>query len=564
MRLKIFRSYLTIEEKKLRRKELMLGVISGILIGISFPPFPLQYLAFIAFIPFLFALERREGLGGINRLMFSTIFIFNLIALYWVGSWMPEADTFLMISGVLLMFVNPTIFMIASTLYFTSKRVFNKKIALFLLPVFWVAFEYFHSITDLKFPWLTLGNSQPYFTPYIQIADIIGAHGLTLLILYVNIFFYLSVKNYLEKKKFSIVFASLGILFLLVPLIYGFVKISNFEKSSYKLKVGLIQPNLNPWKKWAGGNLNEQLSNYLSLSDSAVSDGAKLIIWPESALPVYLLSGTYPADSQRIKDFVREKNVFLLTGMPDATFSFDKTKAPEDAKPLSHSDAVYISYNSLLFFSPLTHEVKKYGKIKLVPFGEKVPFVEVIPFLGDLIKWNVGISSWNTGKDTVVFSMPKNLLGNNLKDSIKIGGVICIESIYPDYVAAFVQRGANFISVVTNDSWYGNSSGPYQHKEISTLRAVENRRAVVRAANGGITCLIDPLGRTISESVMYTRTYLVADVPIEKELTFYTRNPLIVPILCAAAAVWIFGLFLLKKYKEKFLDKDRESDEKNN
>ena len=119
----------------------------------------------------------------------------------------------------------------------------------------------------------------------------------------------------------------------------------------------------------------------------------------------------------------------------------------------------------------------------------------MFPVLGKWIKWNVGISSWNTGQDTVVF----NYLNKHEKE-IGIGGVICIESIYPDFISAFVEKGAEFIAVVTNDSWYGNSSGPYQHKEMQVLRAVENRRSLVRAANGGISCIVNPLGRTVDRN----------------------------------------------------------------
>ena len=118
----------------------------------------------------------------------------------------------------------------------------------------------------------------------------------------------------------------------------------------------------------------------------------------------------------------------------------------------------------------------------------------------------------------------------------------------------FVKKGAELIAVVTNDSWYGNSSGPYQHKEISVLRAVENRRSVVRAANGGISCLIDPLGRTIAETKMYTRDHLVVDVPIEKELTFYTEYPLLIPLTASIISLGIMLMNLIVKFRRKIND----------
>jgi apolipoprotein N-acyltransferase len=194
--------------------------------------------------------------------------------------------------------------------------------------------------------------------------------------------------------------------------------------------------------------------------------------------------------------------------------------------------------------------------MKLVPFGEKVPYADKFKFLGDIIKWGVGLSGWNVGKDTTVFSMPLPIADNSGKfsegDSLQVNGLVCYESIFPDLVAQFVDKGADIIAVVTNDSWYGKLSGPYQHKEYAALRAVENRRSVVRAANGGISCIINPLGITEIESEMFVKTYIVGDVLIEKEETFFSNNPLIVPILCSVFSIWILGLFILKKLKEKF------------
>jgi apolipoprotein N-acyltransferase len=266
---------------------------------------------------------------------------------------------------------------------------------------------------------------------------------------------------------------------------------------------------------------------------------------------------------QRIFDYTKRNDVHILTGMPDAEFYLKGETAPEDAKPVRNSEALYTSYNSILLFNPYNEKADKYGKIKLVPFGEKVPYVENLPFLGKFLKWNVGISSWNTGRDTVVFNFVKDTMS---KDTVKIGAIVCIESIYPDFVSSFVKRGAEIITVVTNDSWYGNSSGPYQHKEFSVLRAVENQRSLIRCANGGISCLIDPIGNTIVETKMFEKTTLVFEAGLENNISFYTKYPLLIPILCSVVSIWIFGMFLIKKMSNKFYPPEiiNESHEKNN
>lgn len=534
------------EQRKRIRKQLLLGLFSGILIGLSFPPIPLPYLMFIGLVPYFFALQQREGLAEINRLTYFTAFFFNIITLYWVGGWLPNSDPFLMIAGTTLFFFNPIVFLIPSTLYYFTQKVFNKSIALLLLPFFWVTFEYAYSITDFNFPWLTFGNSLPYFTSYIQVVEFIGVYGLSLLIILSNVFIYRSINIYIQSKKLDKLSISIAAAIIIIPIIYGNYIINNYSIPKQNIRTGLIQPNLDPNKKWQAGSLEEQLDLYLELSEKAIISGAELLVWPETALPVYLLSGRYPNEVDRLHEFVDTNNVPILTGMPDASFFRDPSKAPDDAKPTSDSKTLYTSYNSILLFQPNTQNVQKYGKMKLVPFGEKVPLVGILPFLGEWIKWEVGLSGWNTGRDTTVFHT--TIGGINLE----IGGVVCIESIYPGFTSVFVKKGAEFLAVVTNDSWYGDSSGPYQHKEISILRAVENRRAVVRAANGGISCLIDPLGRTISETTMYTKTFLVVDIPIENELTFYTEYPLLIPISASIISIIIILIFSFFKFKKKY------------
>jgi apolipoprotein N-acyltransferase len=550
-----FRTELTPQQKKEKRKELLLGALSGIMLGISYPPFPFPFLSFFAFIPFLYVLEKRETLLSINRFTYFSLFFFNLITLYWVGSWTKEADPFLMVSGAALIVFNPLFYLVATTLYYFSRKSFGRNISLFLFPFYWVTFEYLYSVTDLRFPWLTLGNCLPYFLDFIQAAEIVGVYGLSLIILFINIFFYLAYKNHKTKNTAAYGYALTALLIFSVVYIYGIIRISGLSLTSSKVKVGLIQPNLDPWEKWQLGNLNKQLNSYIDLSQKAVAKGADIIIWPESALPVYLLNGNYDDAVERIRRLVESKKVFLLTGMPDATVYLNQKAAPADAKK-TKSGFLYTSYNSILFFSPYDFNIEKYGKVKLVPFGEHVPFVEELPFLGDFIKWQVGISSWNVGKEQVVFN-----LNEPNEAQLKVGGVICIESIYPEYVAGFVQKGANLISVVTNDSWYGFSSGPFQHKEIAVLRAVENRKPVVRAANGGISCIINPLGRITYQTELFTKDFLVGDVESNQELTFYTQYPFVIPVMVLLVSAVTVIIFV---YKKIILIKEKRRHEKIN
>jgi apolipoprotein N-acyltransferase len=537
----------TPEEKIRRNNHRLLGILSGIMLGLAFPPvpFPAALLLFFGLAPYFYVLEKKEKLIDINRFTYLTAFIFNLITIYWVGGWGKETDPFLMIGGGLLLFINPVFFLIPSTLYYITRKIFNKNLALFCFPFFWVTYEYSYMVTDASFPWVTLGNGLVYFNKFIQAADIIGALGLSLLVVYINIFVYKSYKYYKQFHKLSYQLTAAALLLFIIPLIYGIIRESRFEVSKKNIRVGLIQPNLDPWDKWAGAtenNLWQITDRYFELSEKAAGKGAKLIIWPETALPVYLRNGAHQDIIDSIYNFIKRKNVYLLTGMPDFIYYRTKEKAPDDAKHSERFDYYYTTYNSVLLFSPYTFKIAHYGKMKLVPFGERVPFVDALPFLGDWIKWNVGISGWNVGKDTTVFNivLKDSSIRPNANDTIKVNSLVCFESVFPAFVAAFSQKGAGLITVVTNDSWYGNSSGPYQHEAIGALRAVENRRSVVRAANGGISAIIDPLGNMVKETKMYTKDFIVGNVPVETGNTFYSRNPLIIPYIS-----WMVSLLVL-------------------
>lgn len=549
------RILLTPEQKKVRNKERLLLVLSGILLGISFPPFPFpfQLLMLVALVPYFQVIEKKKSLSEISRSTYLTFFIFSLITIYWVGSWQSGTDPFLMIAGGTLLFFNPLLFLIPSTLYYLAGKSFNRTFALLAFPFFWVAYEYFYMLTDISFPWLTLGSGLSHFNLIIQIADIIGAVGISILVLYINICIYLAIKNYKVSVKHYAINVAAAIIIFLIMIGYGSFKTSTFKVSDKKIRVGLIQPNIDPWNKWEQSNLNESVKQYLELSKEATDQGAKLIVWPETALPVYLMSPSYYDAKDSIYTFLKGKNVFLLTGMPDIKYYQSDDKIPDDAKYSKNGGFYYSTYNGILLFAPDSRKLERYGKMKLVPFGEHVPFSDQFPFLSNLFSWGVGISGWNVGRDTVVFPMSFRDINTNTIDSLKINGLVCYESVYPYFVTSFVKKGTDLITVVTNDSWYGRSSGPYQHKEIAVLRAVENRKSVIRDANGGISCIIDPLGRTLSETKLFTRTVLVGDVPIQEGNTFFSEHPMIIPYFSSYLSIGVFIFFLYLKIKNKLV-----------
>lgn len=547
--MKLFqKNILTPEVREERKKDRFLLIFSGVMLGLSFPPmpFPFTILIFFSLIPYFFVISKKEKLAEINKATYITAFVFCLLTIYWVGSWQPSADTFLMVSGFLLMFVNPLFFLIPSTLFYFALKIKGKNFALFTLPIYWVFYEYFYMFQDASFPWLTLGNSLTYFLYYIQIADVIGVLGLSFLILYINIFFYKALALKLNGKNIFNIWFYFGLILIIIPILYGFLTFSNYNESEKKITVAILQPNLDPWEKWEGGTLIDIVNNYLSQSDEIIDDSTDILIWPETALPAYVFSGSYPYEVQRIREYIYQKNIILLTGMPDLIYYEKDDKKPFDVKYNEKGDYYYANYNGVIGLQPGENEIQRYGKMKLVPFGERTPFVDKFPFLSDLIKWSVGLGGWNVGIDTTAFKF--NTKSNQ---TFYVSGLICYESIYPVHVAQFINKNSEFFAVVTNDSWYGNSSGPYQHKEFSVLRAIENRRTVIRSANGGISCVINPLGETLIETNMFEKAAIKSKIELRSEKTFYSKYPTLIPDFAEYFSYLIIIFFVFKKTYSK-------------
>lgn len=533
-------------------KNLILSISFGLLLWLAFPPFKTGFFAYIGLVPLLILLDRLKNYLQVLRYSYLGLVIFHAFTIYWIGGWAAKTDIFMELGSIALILIHPVFYWVPISVYFFIKKYFRGKVALFAFPFLWNAIEYFRSVEETAFPWLTLGNTQSYYLPIIQITSFIGVYGLSFLIVVFNVLIFIAYKNYRYMSlRFSLNKIAIVVIILLVIFIYGKVVINDIDPPGKQLKVGMIQPDFDPWDKWEEGDINSQLSVYLSLSDSAVNEGAELIVWPETAVPVYLVSGKYPEEVARIRKFVAEKKVHILTGLPLVNFYFSREEANKDSRISRDSAYYYDSYNGAILFSPNEDNLQKYGKNKLVPFAERSPYLHYLPFLGDWIKWGVGISNWSVWDEQTVFGF-KDSHG----DSVKFSVGVCYESIFPAYNADFVKNGAQFLVVITNDSWYGELSGPYQHKQFAVFRAIENRRWIVRAANGGISCLIDPIGVTTEETKLYTRRFLVGEIYLRNEITFYTKYQDIISYISVFVSILIFIITFIRKFKMRKYNAD--------
>ncbi|MBS1904257.1 MAG: apolipoprotein N-acyltransferase [Bacteroidetes bacterium] len=553
-----------------------LAILAGLLFALAFPPFGLVagFGAFVALVPMLIALEDTKRLRDAFSIGYLMMFVASLIATYWVGGWRGEGsvDPFLMIGGVALALVHPIFLVVPVLVYDAFRRRFGRIAALVALPVIWIGFEYWHSTGDLSFPWLSLYNTQTYNTAFIQFIEFTGSYGLSLVILLVNILVYLLLRQRQfvsppvgEALKVSgfrggvrkwIVAAIVMLIVLpysygLMVLAEGSLPIDNTTQRS--ITVTIVQPNINPWDKWSTGIEAVTDSMFRSTRTAIRAAGTEkpdLVLWPETAITYPVTLKWTQNQLSNVYGFVSSIGAAVLTGIPDREEYINGVDAiPRDAKKSKDPMLFYRDWNSsMLFYIGLdgrpTYE--RYHKQKLVPFGEHVPFVDWFPILGDWFQWGVGLGSWNSGEGYDVLRLPLSRAGRTAPDTAKLCTMICYESVYPSYVRKFVANGAEVIGIITNDGWYGKSSGPYQHNRYAILRAVENRRWVIRSANTGISSVIDDKGHILEDRPLFTSTSITRRILLDGQQTLYTQLGDYIAVPCewalAAMIVLLVGM----------------------
>ncbi len=500
------------------------SVLSGLLLGLSFPSYPfirLELLAWIALVPLLTSLRKVERAGEFFRRVYLSMFLYCLITLWWVSlATLP--------GGILTIFAQAFFLTVPLLAFYAVKKMAGYRFALFSLPFLWVAWEWAYIQQDLSLGWLTLGNSQANLNFMIQYADITGVWGISFWLLWFNVLVVMALSS---SNKDFIRFALLMVLMVLLPLLYStllFYRERAMIVPPDQLRVTLVQPNIDPHDKWVPQNIMER---YYWVSGKAVRENRPdLVIWPETAILFSILEPPFADDLQFLRISLREWHSALLTGYIDVKH---KEKQP------------YEIYNASMLLEPGNEKPQIYRKMHLVPFAERVPYIEYFPWLGYATFSLSGIIGWERGDDTTVMTLSTS------RGKVIIANVICYESIFPGYVTEFVRKGARLLTLVTNDGWYATSYGPYQHLAIGRLRCIENRRAMARCANTGLTVVLDKFGRTIAEIPWWEEKTLTAEVPLESSLTFYTRYPDLLPKVALALSLLLFIVAFLKKSLNK-------------
>ena len=527
---------------------LALAVASGLLLGASFPPSPVYSVAYVALIPLLLLLETLEGTWRIVRYSYITFFLFHAITLYWIGGFVVGKDVWMMIAGGAVLLIHPIFYLIVVLLYKRVRRRLGLIAGFVFLPLIWISYEYSHSLSEFSFPWITLGNSQAYDLRRIQIAEFTSVYGISFLILCFNIIGFVLITKLatrswtLRSRETAFSILTLVVLYF-GPWVYGIREMSQYDISPDRntLRIGVVQPNIDPWEKWGStanpwDSYDRQIANYLRETRALSEDKVDLVVWPETAIPFRILLPGNQMYWHWVRGNLDSSRTPVLTGLPYTVF-YDSANAPVTASKDRIRNRYYDDFNSTTLLVPGQGVGPIYEKIVLVPFAERIPYAETFKFLIEPLKWNVGIGMWGKGKDTVIFSLPTREGGVT-----PFASMICYESVYPNFVREFVLRGAEFLVIVTNDSWWGNTPGAYQHASYASFRAIENRRWIVRSANGGISGLIDPSGRFHYETRLYTSTIFDGTIQPRTGLTFYAKHGDVFALVCVCCSLVIFLL----------------------
>lgn len=533
---------ISLEQNRVTRLNVILAALSGCLLGFAFPPSPFYSLAYVSFVPFFFLFERMKSYGQLTRYFYLFMLVFHVITVYWTGGFTHMKDPYLMMAGSLLLILHPFFYLPGILCSFFVRKKLGPIWGLIGFVLLWVVIEYSHSLGEFSFPWMAIGNSQAYDLLRIQIAEYTSVYGLSFLILTFNVLAFIwiaqTTSNRWQLLSSRSVMTLFGLfLIYMLPWFYGKSAINAFSGLGIhgSIKIGLIQPNIDPFGKWGEGSnpdpFRYQMEKHLNATRSFEHDSVDLVLWCETAIPSRILLASHVLEWQKLKSSLDSIGLPVLTGFPYTEF-FDSLHAPITAHQIMNSSTYYEDYNSVMLIVPHQRVNEVYKKMKLVPFAERIPYAQAVPFLMKPLRWSVGISGWGLGKDTVLFTM-KSRKGTEEY----FAGIICYESAFPDFVRQFVLRGAQFIVVLTNDSWWGNTSGTYQHIAFASLRAIENRRWVVQCANGGISAFVDPVGRVHQATQMYTATAIESNIEPRSGETFYDRHGDVFAQFCVLLAI---------------------------
>ncbi|MBN2038390.1 MAG: apolipoprotein N-acyltransferase [Chitinispirillaceae bacterium] len=454
------------------------------------------FLSFIVLLPlFGFAVQPSLKRAALHSYLYGYTAAFGQY--HWLVFDNVEGLWHLVIIGLFLTSaVIGCLYLAAGLLFRITVRSFPKAYV-FIFPAIWVTIDYLRTLGDLAFPWAFLGYALTPLLPLAQLASVTGVWGLTFIIVMGNTLVWQSLHKMLNgatQHKLLLpptVFVSV----LLVICIGGLLRMRDIRQTpGNRAKISLLQPNIDQFR-WRNDLLDTAFAVCESLMVSASREKPDLMVLPESAFLCYI---THRRNYQK-----RLSAVLRRVGTPLIFGSLDWQQAKSGSSYETHV------FNSAFYADTCTPDFKPYHKIKLVPFSEAIPFEGLFPLLSRV---NLGEADFQRGSGKTVFTVG---------EMISSAPFICYESIFPDFVRRRVREGINLMVNITNDGWFGRSSGPYHHAMMARMRSIENGIALARCANSGISMFVDPTGAVNGSTPLYSTTILTRAIPITAAMSIY-------------------------------------------
>jgi apolipoprotein N-acyltransferase len=547
-------------------------LVSGLLLGLSWPSYPyvrLEVFAWVWMVPMLLALKSVKSFWRFLLNVLLALFVFSVFGMFWL-------ITSSTMGTLLLFFVGTFVYAVPFVAFFFLRQTLGWRRALWLLPVVWTGWDWIYHLSEGSFGWLAMGVTQSNLYWLVQYVDITGVWGITFWLVLFNVLVVMAIeqfpvfsfqfpetsreqmKNENRKLKAGLThrLAFVTAVMLLPPLGYSafiFGRASRAPKER-EISVFMIQPNVDPWQKFDKKRGAAIVGKTAAQTESALtSQKPDLIIWPESAVPYFFLEDK--AVQEFLKRAVARWDVPLLTGVLDRHVYNNSHQPPGflDKK----QDKVEL-FNAALILSPELPKVdpwptvdsaglelkaidndartkqwlnvktsELYHKRILMPFVERVPYVDRFPGLARLALNVGGSGGFTPGNEATVFSF-KDRQGEN----VILGTAICYDQEYPATMAESVRNGAQMLAVITNEGYWSQTQGAYEMAAFTRLRAIEMRRSIARAANTGVTSFIDPLGRVYQQAPWWSEQTVSGKVSLSEELTVYVRYTDYFPKVC--------------------------------
>lgn len=387
--------------------------------------------------------------------------------------------------------------------------------ALFFAPVAWVATEYTRGFLFGGFPWVPLGNSQVTVLPVAQLASVLGVYGLSAFVVYINatLAFALLTSGAVRLKAVS---AAAVLLIALGGWGTWRIADGSLTREGTPVRIGLIQGNIAQEDKWNPREARRIFTTYIAMTRDAVRRGAQYVIWPESSTPFSFEDpNANPEGDAMLRELAREVRVPILFGSDQVI----RSRQPE-------------LYNAAFQLAPDGRTEAVYRKIHLVPFGEYFPLQRWLTFVAPLVQRFVPFSA---GTGPVMLPV----------GSHRASTAICYEVVFPSLARDAVLAGSELLTTVTNDGWYGQSSAPYQHWEMASMRAIEQGRYLARSANTGISGIVDPYGRAVARSSIFEQVGLVDEARFLTSRTIYSLSGDVIAYV--SMAMTIAAVFLVRR-----------------